>query len=138
MYNLNFHLRTGTRRAFCLGNSNQIEVSNGSLLTLFTVLLFLQYADEILNTLDQDGAITHRLYRQHTVQVKDEHSGATKHYIKDLGRTGRDLKHMIIIDNIKENFCRQPRNGIQITTWKDDPYDTELIYLQRLLLNMVK
>mmetsp|Transcript_43656 Transcript_43656/g.57848 ORF Transcript_43656/g.57848 Transcript_43656/m.57848 type:complete len:81 (+) Transcript_43656:1789-2031(+) len=43
---------------------------------------------------------------------------------------------MIIIDNIKENFCRQPRNGIQITTWKDDPYDTELIYLQRLLLNM--
>jgi len=70
--------------------------------------------------------------------VKDVQSGATKHYIKDLERTGRDLSKMIIIDNIKENFCRQPKNGIQITTWKDDPYDTELMYLQRLLLNMAR
>ena len=77
------------------------------------------------------------MYRQHTVQVKDQQTLATKHYIKDLRRTGRDLSKTIIIDNIKENFCRQPKNGIQITTWKDDPYDTELMYLQRLLLNMV-
>ena len=63
------------------------------------------------------------------MQVKDQASGATKHYIKDLGILGRPLHNVLIIDNIRENFCRQPRNGIQITTWKDDPYDTELIYL---------
>ena len=91
-----------------------------------------------MNTLDQERSITHRLYRQHTLQVKDVQSGATKHYIKDLERTGRDLSKTIIIDNIKENFCRQPKNGIQITTWKDNAYDTELMYLQRLLLNMAR
>lgn len=41
----------------------------------FEIVIFTageqDYADEILNTLDQTGAITHRLYRQHTVQVKD-------------------------------------------------------------------
>ena len=55
-----------------------------------------------------------------------------------MSQIGRDLSKTIIIDNIKENFIRQPRNGIQITTWKDDPYDTELMILQRLLLNMSK
>lgn len=69
--------------------------------------------------------------------MRDAQSGQTKHYIKDLSRIGRDLSKTIIIDNIKENFCRQQSNGIQITTWKDDPYDTELIYLQNLLLNMI-
>lgn len=62
----------------------------------------------------------------------------TKHYIKDLLILERPLSSLLIIDNIKENFCRQNRNGIQITTWKDDPYDTELLYLQRLLLNIAK
>lgn len=36
------------------------------------------------------------------------------------------------------NFSRQPSNGIQITTWKDDVYDTELLHLQYILLDMVR
>ena len=42
------------------------------------------YADEILNNLDLKGSISHRLYRQHTVQVRDPMSGQPRHYIKDL------------------------------------------------------
>mgnify|MGYP003897716565 CR=1 FL=1 len=50
---------------------------------------------------------------------------------------------MIIVDNIAENFCRQPRNGIEIATWTGNEcdgtsFDVELNYLQRLLLNMVQ
>lgn len=50
---------------------------------------------------------------------------------------------MIIVDNIAENFCRQPRNGIEIATWTGNEhegisFDVELRYLQRLLLNMVQ
>ena len=96
------------------------------------------YADEILDTLDPEGYISHRLYRQHTVPAKDEESGVTKHYMKDLVKLGRPLETTIIIDNIKENFSGQPRNGIQILTWKNDPYDSELLYYQRLLLNMAR
>jgi len=46
--------------------------------------------------------------------------------IKDLGRLGRALSRTIIVDNLKENFIRQPRNGIEIVTWLSDPYDCEL------------
>ena len=55
-----------------------------------------------------------------------------------MSRLGRDLSKTIIIDNLKENFSRQPRNGIQITTWREDPYDTELLYLQNLLVKMAQ
>jgi TFIIF-interacting CTD phosphatase-like protein len=30
------------------------------------------------------------------------------------------------VDNLRENFCRQPANGIEILTWLSDPYDQEL------------
>lgn len=100
----------------------------------FEIVIFTageqDYADEILDTLDLEHTITHRLYRQHTVPTHIEQAaGISKHYIKDLSRLGRPLESMIIIDNIRENFSQQPRNGIKITTWKDDPFDSELLYL---------
>jgi len=33
---------------------------------------------------------------------------------------------MIIVDNLKENYCLQKQNGIHIRSWYDDPLDTEL------------
>ena len=76
------------------------------------------YADQILDHFDMDRKlISNRLYRHNTDRI--EYNGSL-FYIKDLSRCDRDLTKTIIIDNIKDNFCRQPRNGIQITTWKHD------------------
>jgi len=44
---------------------------------------------------------------------------------------------MIIIDNLKENFCWQKQNGIHIRSWYDDPYDTQLYQLVPLLKSIV-
>ena len=94
------------------------------------------YADYILDILDKEkNLISHRLYRQHT-QYDD---GV---YVKDLNILGRDLTKTIIIDNIKENFERQERNGIEILTWTCDPKDRELdklsVFLKGLFQSQVK
>jgi CTD small phosphatase-like protein 2 len=88
------------------------------------------------------GSVTHRLYRQHTVPVFSNHNKQTNQwtstqYVKDLDRIGRDIKRMIIIDNLKENFCWQKQNGIHIRSWYDDPQDTQLYQLVPLLKSIV-
>lgn len=62
------------------------------------------YADEILDKLDTEGLITHRLYRQHAVHMYNNYTGQVQ-MVKDLSRLGRPLERTIIIDNLKENFC---------------------------------
>jgi len=54
-------------------------------------------------------------------------------FVKDLSRIGRDLEKTIIIDNLKENFCWQPSNGIHILTWYDDESDEELLKISNFL-----
>lgn len=58
--------------------------------------------------------------------------------MKDLSLLGRDLNRTIIIDNIKENFERQPANGIEIKTWTKDPHDKELDNLMIFLKGVVE
>jgi len=40
---------------------------------------------------------------------------------------------MIIVDNVPENFQKQPDNGIFIKSWYSDPNDTALSELAPLL-----
>ena len=65
-------------------------------LVVFTAGL-KDYADWILNDLDKNGFIRHRLYRD-SCRFKN---GA---YIKDLSLLGRDLSRTLIIDNIRDNY----------------------------------
>ena len=46
---------------------------------------------------------------------------------------GRDLKRIIIIDNIAENFKNQPENGIFIKSFFNDMKDRSLSELTPLL-----
>lgn len=87
-------------------------------LVVFTAGL-KDYADYILNDLDRQHYISHRLYRDHTKLKQGV-------YCKDLSDLGRDLKKIIIIDNIEENFQNQKDNGIHIRSWYNDPNDREL------------
>ena len=89
------------------------------------------YADYALKFVDPKGKISYRLYREHVVQ-----KGPI--FVKDISKLGRDLKRVIIIDNIVENFQLQSGNGIFIKSWVDDESDTSLIELMPILKEIVK
>lgn len=85
------------------------------------------YADWVINQLDQGKWISGRLYRQHTVATGN-------FFLKDLSKLGRDLSKVLIVDNVAENFSLQPENGIVIRSWYDDESDEALHQLEPLLL----
>ena len=97
---------------------------------VFEVVIFTaamqDYADWVLDALDTGSWISHRLYRQHAVR-----EGPV--YLKDLTKLGRELPHMIIVDNVAQNFARQSDNGIHIRSWFDDMEDTALFELGPIL-----
>ena len=89
------------------------ELSKYYEICIFTAAL-KDYADFIINAIDKEGCISHRLYRDHT-----HFKNGT--YLKDLSKLGRDLTKTIIIDNIEENFSEQHENGICIKSWYSNP-----------------
>lgn len=105
------------------------EMSKYYELVIFTAGL-KDYADFILDKIDLEGAITHRLYRHNT----DFRNNV---YTKDLSKTGRDLCKTLIVDNNPDNFQYQPENGIYIKSWYNDPNDKALIELAPLLKEIV-
>jgi CTD small phosphatase-like protein 2 len=84
----------------------------------------------VLDELDKQKRISHRLYRQHTVNLDST-------YIKDLSKLGRDLSKTLIIDNVADNFRLQPENGLQIKNFEGDENDEELIIMTNLLIDIV-
>lgn len=74
----------------------------------------------VLKELDKNNFISYRLYRQHTVTENNV-------FLKHLNKLGRDLNKTIIIDNVKENFKRNPENGLQIKNFLGEENDTELL-----------
>jgi len=89
------------------------------------------YADYAIRFVDPNNRITHRLYREHVMQ-----KGTS--FVKDISKLGRDLKKVIIIDNMVENFQLQSDNGIFIKSWEDDESDTSLIDLMPILREIVE
>ena len=119
-------------RPYCLEFLN--ELNNYYEIVTFTAGI-KDYADNILNLLDiNDNIIKYRLYRPHVTIA-----GFTSY--KDLQLLGRDLKKIIIIDNLRENFKLQPDNGLFIKTWTSDVNDTQfkdlLVILKSIAINDV-
>ncbi|KAJ3119780.1 hypothetical protein HK101_007124, partial [Irineochytrium annulatum] len=89
----------------------------------FEVVVFTaslaKYADPVLDMLDKHRTVKHRLFREACLHHKGN-------YVKDLGQLGRDLKDVIILDNSPASYIFHPTNAIPITTWFNDPNDTEL------------
>lgn len=85
------------------------------------------YADVILDCLEiRKPYFDFRLYRQHT-----SFHGIS--LVKDLSWIGRDLRKVVIIDNIAENFKLQYMNGLHIKTWIGDIKDEEFLFLKEHL-----
>jgi Dullard-like phosphatase family protein len=106
------------------------ELSEYYEIIIFTAAL-QNYADLVIDGIDPNGVISDRLYRQHTINIGNIN-------IKDLNKLGRDIKHIIIIDNFKDNYSLQPKNGLNIIDFEGNEYDDELEYLKEDLLKLVK
>lgn len=85
----------------------------------------------IVDQIDPQRYITHRLYRQHWILEDDIH-------VKDISKINRGLEKIIIVDNLAESFCRQPQNGILVKDWFDDMEDKELSMLVPFLVSMAR
>ena len=79
----------------------------------------IEYADPLINILDESKQIPYRLYREHCQQTSNG-------YIKNLSRLGRDLKNVIIIDNSPISYSKHTPNSLPIISWFDDVGDNEL------------
>ncbi|KAJ3349211.1 hypothetical protein HDU83_000687 [Entophlyctis luteolus] len=87
------------------------------------------YADPVLDLLDPQRVIQHRLYREHCVQLNGN-------YVKDLSVLGRPIEECIIIDNNPMAYAFQPSNAIPCATWYNDMEDDELVELQPFLIGL--
>ena len=69
------------------------------------------YADMIVDQLDLEGLIKHRLYREHCLKID------RNLYTKDLRIINRDLSQIVMVDNSAVSFLCQPENGIPILSY---------------------
>jgi Dullard-like phosphatase family protein len=98
---------------------------------MFEVVVFTagleEYASPIIDRLDPQGLIQHRLYRQHVRCIRG------KHFTKDLARLNRPLSRVVIVDNSAESFLLHPLNAIPIEPYFGEAQDTRLLELLPLL-----
>ena len=118
-------LRPGLRKFFD-------EVGKYYELIVFTTAT-QDYADTLIDAIEADKIyFDHRFYRNHTIIINND-------FVKDLTRIGRPLDKIIIVDNMPQNFRLQKENGIMIKPfWGEDKYDTALIDLIPILINIYK
>jgi len=97
---------------------------------IFEIVIFTaslsKYADPVLDKLDIHKVIDWRLFRESCTCVQGT-------YVKDMGRMGRDLKRILIIDNSPHSFAFNPESAIPCESWFDDYEDEELYELVPIL-----
>ena len=102
------------------------ELSNYYEIDIFTSSLKL-YADFIIDKIDFYGnLISYRLYKHHVIYERGKS-------VKKLNMIGRDLNKIIFVDNLKSNAKYNLKNLCQISSWRSDIYDDELIKLKNKL-----
>lgn len=77
------------------------------------------YADPVLDKLDIHRAVTHRLFRESCYNHKGN-------YVKDLSQLGRPMGDCIILDNSPASYLFHPHNAVPVSSWFNDPHDSEL------------
>ncbi|KAG2364858.1 HAD-like domain-containing protein [Suillus spraguei] len=87
------------------------------------------YANPVLDRLDFCNSVSHRLFRESCFRFRGN-------YVKDLSQLGRPMEDTIIIDNSPASYIFHPTNAVPISSWFNDPHDTELIEISPLLVDL--
>jgi RNA polymerase II subunit A small phosphatase-like protein len=82
-----------------------------------------------MDMLDIHKVIRHRLFRESCYNHKGN-------YVKDLSQLGRAMDISIIIDNSPASYIFHPNNAVPVSTWFNDPHDTELTDLVPFLTDL--
>lgn len=102
---------------------------------LYEVVIFTaslsKYADPVLDMLDVHRVVTHRLFRESCYNHKGN-------YVKDLSQLGRPIDETIIIDNSPASYIFHPNNAVPVSTWFNDPHDSELSDLVMFLTDLAQ
>ncbi|XP_042904599.1 mitochondrial import inner membrane translocase subunit TIM50 isoform X2 [Parasteatoda tepidariorum] len=80
----------------------------------------------IIDTLDPNGYIMYRLFRDATRYMEG-------HHVKDLSCLNRELSKVIFIDWNHQSFKLQPRNALKLKRWTGNDDDKTLYDLANLL-----
>ncbi|KAI6040330.1 NIF-domain-containing protein [Pisolithus marmoratus] len=88
-----------------------------------------KYADPVLDKLDIHRVVSHRLFRESCYNHKGN-------YVKDLSQLGRPISDTIIIDNSPASYIFHPNNAVPVSSWFNDPHDTELTDLCPFLADL--
>jgi RNA polymerase II subunit A small phosphatase-like protein len=107
----------------------------------------LQYADPVLDKLDIHQVVTHRLFRESCYNHKGNYVKVCLGFCvpsllflltntQDLSQLGRPIGDTIIIDNSPASYIFHPNNSAPVSSWFNDPHDTELTDLVPFLTDL--
>lgn len=100
----------------------------------FDIIIFTAstqaYADPIIDHIDPDRVVQHRLYRESCSFVKNQV------FVKDLRVVGRSLSRVVLVDNAPYSYMMQLDNGIPILPYYRGKDDDELLSLENYLMGL--
>lgn len=99
-----------------------------------------------MDMLDPARVIRHRLFRESCYNHKGNYvkvslqatsrSRTCRLTRQDLSQLGREMESCIIIDNSPASYIFHPNNAVPVSTWFNDPHDTELTDLCPFLTDL--
>jgi Dullard-like phosphatase family protein len=91
-----------------------------------------EYAQPIINEIESKNKyFDFNFFREHSIIFGND-------FVKDISRIGRDMKKIIIIDNMEENFRLNKKNGIKIYPFYGNKNDNVLFELENILIAIYK
>ena len=91
-----------------------------------------EYAQPIINEIEsRNKYFDYTFFREHSVISGND-------FVKDISRIGRDMKKIIIVDNMEQNFRLNKKNGIKIKPFYGEQNDNILNELCKILIIIAK
>lgn len=85
------------------------------------------YADPVLNALDKHLVVKKRFYKPDCIRYDG------RRYDKPLSKVGHPIENTILVDNSPDSWRTNPHNAVRVSSWFDNPYDTQLLELIPIL-----